>query len=91
MNKFTLNVSTVIGLTIFIYMAYYLLLSDNYLHSSIDSIVSYSSHVTYKKRHLIVGILPIYIATIIFGAAILGIYLGSVFKFMNIRCTIKSK
>jgi hypothetical protein len=73
----SLNIVIIITLTVICYAAYSLLLQDNFLHSSISAIIS-MSHQLDPKRHLIVlGLLPIYIATVIFGAALLGLYIGS--------------
>jgi hypothetical protein len=58
-------------------MAYYLLLHDNMLHSSIPSIISYTHQLSIKQHVIILGLLPVYIAFIIFGAALLGLYFGA--------------
>lgn len=59
------------------YIAYYLLLRDNYLHSSISSIIDYSHNLAIREHLLILGLLPIYIGFMIFGAATVGLYLGA--------------
>lgn len=75
--KISFRLSTMLILGVMIYTAYYLLLKDNVLHSSISSIIAYSHHVALKKHLLILGLLPIYIAAMIFGAVILGLYLDT--------------
>jgi hypothetical protein len=76
-KQFHLKFPTFILLLASIYAAYYLLLRENRMHSSISSIVSYANHFAIRPHLLILGLLPIYIATMIFGAAMLGIYLGA--------------
>ena len=91
MNKsIPLNISTLIAFTVVVYLAYYLLLHDNCLHSSISSIIHYAHHLAIKQHVLILGLLPIYIAAMIFGAALLGVYLGERLNLFFIR-TIRHK
>lgn len=59
------------------YVAYYLLLRDNYLQCSISSIIAYAHHLAVREHLIILGLLPIYIAFMIFGSATVGIYLGA--------------
>lgn len=59
------------------FVAYYILVCDNALHASVSAIISWS-HLLSMEMHLaVLAIIPIYIAIIIFGTALLGIYLGS--------------
>jgi O-antigen/teichoic acid export membrane protein len=90
-HKFSLTISSIIAITAVFYVVYYLLLCDNGLHTSISSIISYSHQLHHKKRLLILGLLPIYIAAMIFGAAILGIYLGSRLKYIRLRNVNENK
>lgn len=76
-KRFSFHIGSLITFTGVFYLAYYLLLEDNPLHLSIASIINYSHPLAIKKHLLVVGFLPIYISMIIFGAALLGIYLGS--------------
>lgn len=69
----TLNIFT-ITFTIFFYLANYLLLRDNALHISISSIISDANQMTGQSHLIVLALLPIYIATMIFGASLLGIY-----------------
>ncbi len=80
-----LNIGTIVALGALFAIVYYLLLRDNFLHASIASIISNSHHLEVKKRVLVHGLLPIYIATMIFGAAMLGIYIGSTFQQFLLR------
>lgn len=56
--------------------ACYLLLMDNFLHSSIAYIVHKSRELSARNHLIVLGLLPIYVAIMIFGAAVIGIYLG---------------
>ncbi|EKD71339.1 MAG: hypothetical protein ACD_46C00207G0001 [uncultured bacterium] len=71
-----IRLSIIIALAIALSVSYYMLVRDNSFHASISSIIQYSQHANVKKHLLILGLLPIYIGVIIFGAAIVGIYLG---------------
>ena len=71
------KLSIIIALITTCYFAYYLLLRDNYLHSSISSIINYAHHLAIREHLLILGLLPIYIALMIFGSATVGLYLGA--------------
>lgn len=73
----SLNIITIIVLVLLFSAGCYLLLQENRLHASIASIIANSDHVNLKKHLLVLGLLPIYIAAIVFGTALLGIYLGS--------------
>lgn len=83
-----LNLGIVIALLIACYVDYYYLLQDNFF--SISSIITHSHHLTGKKHLLVLGLLPIYIATMVFGAATVGLYFGKIFQnFLN--ASIKPK
>ncbi len=75
-----LNIGIILALSAAFYVAYYLLLKDTFLHTSISDIISRSHQLRAEKHLLILGLLPVYIGTIIFGAATLGIYLGTLIK-----------
>jgi Na+/citrate or Na+/malate symporter len=76
----SLNLATIFTLMVLSYFAYYLLVSDNFMHISISSILSQAHHLEMKKHLLILGLLPFYIAAVIFGTAILSLYLGSLLQ-----------
>lgn len=71
-----LDIVTFITLCVVFYITYALLLQDNFLNISISSILI-KAHALELKQHLFVlALLPVYIATVIFGSALFGIYLG---------------
>lgn len=72
-----LNIGTLISFLVMFAIAYYVLLQDNFLHISIASIISRAHYLEIKKHLIVLGLLPVYIATIIFGAGIASVYLGS--------------
>jgi hypothetical protein len=79
-KKIKISLGTLIALCAMSLFAYYILVCDNAFHSSVSSIISWS-HQLSKKMHLaVLTFIPVYIAIIIFGTAILGIYLGSVLQ-----------
>jgi hypothetical protein len=79
------NMITIFSLTFVCLLAYYLLLQDNFLDMSISAIIAKSNHLELKKHLMVLGFLPVYIATIIFGTAMLGIYIGSALQQYLIR------
>lgn len=47
------------------------------INSSLTSIIN-EAHILHVKTHLlVVGLLPVYVGLLVFGTAIIGIYLGS--------------
>lgn len=76
-KHFTFRYGHIAALIFFCCMAYYLLLHENCMHSAIPCIISYSHTLTMKKHLIVLGLLPVYIALMIFGAVMLGIYLGN--------------
>ena len=82
-KKFLLqSMSVTILLIMIATLAYAFLIRDNIFHCSISAIIHQAHHLTMMQHLLILGLLPIYIATIIFGACSLGIYLGSRLKYL---------
>ncbi len=78
MNKTILSaisIFTFVGTVI--YLTYLFLLHDTILHSSISSIVHNAHHFTLTQHLFILGLLPIYIAGILFGASMIGLFLAS--------------
>ena len=73
----SLNLATILTFIVLSYVAYYLLVRDNFLHISISAIIGNSHHLDIKRHLLVLGLLPFYIAAMIFGTGILSIYLGS--------------
>jgi hypothetical protein len=58
-------------------MLYYLLVEDSILHLSIGDIFNWASHFAKLGHLIVIGFLPIYLGLLIFGVAILIIYLRS--------------
>lgn len=78
MKKYWLiNIVTAITLIIVCGCTYSLLLQDNFLHTSISSIILRARHLEVKAHLIVLGFLPIYIGAVIFGSVMLGIYVGS--------------
>jgi len=71
------NAITIICVMVAIYIVYYLLLEDNLLHLSISSIIKLDRHLTKHGHFFIIGLLPIYIACMIFGALSIAIYISA--------------
>lgn len=78
--KFSISISNAIAIITASVLAYYLLLCENILHTSISEIIDYSDTLEVTQHILILGLLPIYIAAMVFGAAMFGIYLGSMLQ-----------
>lgn len=76
--KNLLSVNILIIFTVFIVIGTvdFILLEDNFLQSSISCILDNSHRLDIKTHILLHGLLPIYIATIVFGASLLGVFLG---------------
>lgn len=62
-------------LTIVLSLLYYLLVLDTTLHLSIADLFDWARHCTKQGHLLVIGLLPIYLGLLIFGATILFIYL----------------
>jgi uncharacterized membrane protein YfcA len=89
-KRFSISIGTIFAIITVSYLAYYLLLCKNFLHTSISEIISYSHSLAITKHLLILGLLPVYIAAMVFGTAMLGIYLSSLVQHLILR-TAKSK
>ena len=78
MNKrHSLNLGAIICLAFASYLLYYILLHDNLLPFSIHSVLLNVNHLAKNWHVIVIGLLPIYLALMVFGTAILGIYFGS--------------
>lgn len=77
-KEITINIATLITFVVLSVFAYYLLLLDNFLHLSIASIIDQSHGLEVKKHVLVLGLLPFYIAAVVFGTAMLSTYLGTI-------------
>lgn len=76
-KRHTINIGGFISSMIAVYLIYYVLLQDDLLPFSIRSVLSAMNHWAHSWHVLAVGLMPIYLAIVIFGAAMTGIYLGS--------------
>lgn len=82
MNKrLTLNIGSLIGVSIAIFCLDTLLL-DNIIPFSISSVIDSISQTHWSKHWhvLVIGLMPVYIGLMIFGTAIMGVYLGNKFQ-----------
>jgi len=76
MNKKRVNIGVILGLITTSYLVCYLLL-EGILPFSISHIYNYLVQWVGPWHVLAVGLIPVYMALMIFGAAVVGIYLGS--------------
>ncbi len=80
-KKTTKNSSLTIGgilcLSIAVYCIYYVLVSDKILPFSISSVLTWSNHYAKEWHILTVGLVPIYLALMIFGTSMISLYFGS--------------
>lgn len=77
-----LRVSKLLGLLPLLLGAYYLLLHQGTLPSSIDSFCSHAHQLEHKQHMIMLALLPVYIGMCIFGSAIIGNYLGTRVQFI---------
>jgi hypothetical protein len=91
MNKFSTHIGSLVALIVCSYVTYYLLLHDNFLHISISAILDSSRQLANKEHLIIVGLIPIYIGTMIFGTALLGVYIGSKVQYHMTKGRLKTK
>jgi hypothetical protein len=76
-RKATLNLGGIVCLIAGVYCIYYLLILDKILPFSISSVLSWSSHYAKEWHILTVGLVPIYLALMIFGTSMLSLCFGS--------------
>lgn len=81
-KKIKISLSTIIALCAMSFIAYYILVCDNVFNISVSAIIAWSHQLSMNKHLAVLAIIPIYIAIIIFGAALFGIYLGSMLQGM---------
>ncbi len=77
---YTLSVSKILGLLVGAFFVYFLLVQDSFLPFSIHFILTKAQPLFTKWPVLEVGLLPVYMAFMIFGMAILGLYLGTLLE-----------
>jgi hypothetical protein len=76
-KRYTLSVCEGICLIAAVYVICYMLRQDDIFPMSINSAWAYFSHWAKHFHVLAVGLLPVYVALMVFGTASVGIYLGS--------------
>lgn len=76
-NRCTLSIFEGLCLVVVLYFISYMLLQDDIFPTSIDSTWTYFTHLARHFHILAVGLLPVYVALMIFGTAATGVYLGS--------------
>jgi len=79
-RRHSFNLGIAICLIFAAYAIYYLLLSDSCHPLSIDSVTSQINDWASHSHIILFGLLPIYLALIIFGIAMVGIYVGSLLQ-----------
>lgn len=72
----TISPSALIAQLITGCFAIYLLAVDNVFGLSISAIIHYAHSLEVSTHILVLGLLPVYIAAVIFGAALIGAYLS---------------
>ncbi len=76
-KRHTLNFCEAACLFVAVYVICYMLRHDNVFPMSINSVWYWFSHWTRHFHVIAVALLPVYVALMVFGTAIIGIYLGS--------------
>ena len=64
------NLTGLITLLVSAAVIYYFLLHENFMHLSIACIINNSHHLADRQHIVVLGLLPIYIAIIIFGTTV---------------------
>jgi hypothetical protein len=77
MNKKYINFGGITCLIVGVYSMYYMLLTDNALPCSINSVETSLSHWIRHWRVVVVALMPIYVAFTLFGTAIGSLLFGS--------------
>ncbi len=90
-KKSPFNLGGILCLVASIYLICHILIYDNFLPISISSMTVQFSHWAKNWHFLAVGLLPIYVAFMIFGAAIIGAYVGSTFHNISVFMFKKMK
>lgn len=80
MKKYTYHISGIIVIIAAIYLVYCLLSHDKITPFTISGMLSNASHWARDWHVLAVGFLPIYIALMVFGTALMSVYLVSYIK-----------
>jgi hypothetical protein len=75
-NRNSLNIGGIIFLIILIYLLYRILLHSDLHPFSILAVQTTMNHWVKHWHFLVVGLIPVYIAIVFFGAVLLGIFFG---------------
>ncbi|HEX2549866.1 MAG TPA: hypothetical protein VHM20_08560 [Gammaproteobacteria bacterium] len=75
-NNHKHNIGGVIFLFILVYFIYRILLEDDILPFSISAVQTTMNHWVKHWHFLVVGLIPVYIAFVFFGAMLVGILFG---------------
>ncbi len=76
-KRSSVNLGGILCLVAAVYLICYFLIRDAVTPISINSMILSLNHWSNHWRVLAVGLMPIYIALMLFGTAMLGIYFGS--------------
>lgn len=82
MRKRLFYVVNLLWLSIGMCLLYYLLVKDNYFHLSIAGFMALTNQFARLGHICIIGFLPIYLGLIIFGVALLFLYIRSHFRIL---------
>ncbi|MCD6039876.1 MAG: hypothetical protein K0S27_1276 [Gammaproteobacteria bacterium] len=80
MTKRYLNIGGIIGVFLALIIVEVLLLQNKILLLSIDAMQSFINQWVIHWHVIAVGLLPIYVSVIFFGALIAGLFLGSIMQ-----------
>lgn len=89
-NLISLKLASATALAAVFCVVYYVLFSDSFMHISVGSILAQCHELSLKKHLLVLGLIPIYIALMIFGAAVLGMYIGTMLQSFLDRASKKT-
>jgi len=85
MSKRYLNTGGIIGVILVVYVMYDILLHEKIALLSIDTMQTMMNHWAAHWHVLAVGLLPVYVAFVFFGAIISGLFLGSIMQHWLLR------
>jgi len=75
-----ISLANIIAICAMTFIVYYILVCDNVLNLSVSAIIDWSHKLSLHKHLVVLTLIPIYIAVIIFGAALLSIYLSAILQ-----------
>jgi hypothetical protein len=74
------NLGAILSLSGMVYFIYFLLITERLLPFSVSSVLNWSSHWSKQLHVCAVGLVPICLGFMIFGAAVFSLYFGSVLQ-----------